>query len=98
MSDNTPAVPTPPPAPAAAPKPAALPPPRPLIREDPSEILVTSTSPHIHDGSSVHKIMRDVVISLLPCTLAAIGFFGWRAALLVAVCVGSWPMEYQASV
>ena len=90
MSDNTPAaVPTPPPAPAAAPKPAAPPPPRPLIREDPSEILVTSTSPHIHDGSSVHKIMRDVVISLLPCTLAAIGFFGWRAALLVAVCVAT---------
>ena len=81
MSDNTPAaVLAPPPAPAAAPKPAAAPPPpKPLIREDPAEILVTSTSPHIHDGSSVHTIMRDVVISLLPCAIASLAFFGWRA-------------------
>ena len=82
MSDNTPAVPT---AVPAEPKPASPPPAQPRLREDPEEILVTSTSPHIHEGSSVRAIMRDVILSLVPCTLAAIGFFGWRAALLIAV-------------
>lgn len=82
MSDNTPATP-PKPAPTAAPRPALT------IREDPADILVTSSSPHIHDGSSVHQIMCDVVISLIPCTVAAIVLFGWRAALLVAVCIAS---------
>lgn len=86
MSDNTPAVPT---AVPAEPKPASPPPAQPRLREDPEEILVTSTSPHIHEGSSVRAIMRDVILSLVPCTLAAIGFFGWRAALLIAVCVAT---------
>ena len=86
MSDNTPAVPT---AVPAEPQPASPPPAQPRLREDPEEILVTSTSPHIHEGSSVRAIMRDVILSLVPCTLAAIGFFGWRAALLIAVCVAT---------
>ena len=86
MSDNTPAVPT---AVPAEPKPASPPPAQPRLREDPEEILVTSTSPDIHEGSSVRAIMRDVILSLVPCTLAAIGFFGWRAALLIAVCVAT---------
>ena len=52
-------------------------------------LLVTSTSPHIHSGSSVRGIMLDVIISLLPCAAAALVFFGLRSALLIAVCVGA---------
>jgi len=52
-------------------------------------MLVTSTSPHIHCGSSVREIMRDVILSLVPCCLAAVYFFGWRAALLIAMCTGT---------
>ncbi len=57
--------------------------------QDINSLLVTSTSPHIHSGSSVRTIMRDVIISLIPCSLAAVWFFGPRSLLLIAVCVGS---------
>lgn len=64
-------------------------PPKPTILDDPEDILVTSSSPHIHDGSSVRRIMRDVVLSLVPCTLASVYFFGFRALALVFVCVAA---------
>ena len=44
-------------------------------------------SPHIHSGKSTFGIMRDVIISLLPATVAGVLIFGWRALLVVAVCV-----------
>ena len=54
-------------------------------------ILTTSSSPHIHNGASVSRMMRDVVISLVPCVVAALVFFDpwWRIAGLIAVCVGA---------
>ena len=56
------------------------------VTDNDESLLVTSTSPHIHCGSSVRGIMRDVLLSLVPCCLASVFFFGWRAALLIAVC------------
>ncbi|MBQ7090247.1 MAG: RnfABCDGE type electron transport complex subunit D [Clostridia bacterium] len=44
-------------------------------------------SPHIHSGRSTGGIMRDVLISLLPATVAGAVIFGWQALLVVAVCV-----------
>ncbi len=44
-------------------------------------------SPHIHSGKSTSGIMRDVLIALLPATVAGVLIFGWRALLTVAVCV-----------
>ncbi len=44
-------------------------------------------SPHIHSGKSTSGIMGDVLISLLPVTIAGTLIFGWRALLVVAVCV-----------
>lgn len=44
-------------------------------------------SPHIHSGKSTSGIMRDVLISLLPATIAGTIIFGWRALLVIAVCV-----------
>ena len=44
-------------------------------------------SPHIHSGRSTSGIMGDVLIALLPATVAGAVIFGWRALLVVAVCV-----------
>lgn len=52
-----------------------------------SSLTKVMISPHIHSGKSTAGIMGDVVISLLPATLAGAIFFGWRALLVVAVCV-----------
>lgn len=52
-------------------------------------LLVTSTSPHIHCGATVRGIMLDVIIALIPCGIASVVFFGWRSALLIAVCSGA---------
>lgn len=49
--------------------------------------LHISVSPHFHAPVSVQSIMRDVIISLLPATLAGIIIFGWRALAVVMVCV-----------
>ncbi len=51
--------------------------------------LRVSVSPHIHSGRTTSRIMLDVVISLLPATIAGIIIFGARAAAVVAVCVGA---------
>lgn len=53
------------------------------------ENLIVSSSPHIHSRRTTSNIMRDVVIALLPATAAAIFLFGFKSALMVAVCVGS---------
>lgn len=51
--------------------------------------LYTSAAPHINSGATTHKVMRDVVISLLPATVAAVVLFGFQALLIVLVCVAS---------
>ena len=53
------------------------------------EKLVVSSSPHIHSGASTRKIMLDVIIALLPATIAAVVFFGLKALLLIVVSVGT---------
>lgn len=44
-------------------------------------------SPHIHSGRSTAGIMRDVLIALLPATVAGVVLFGWQALLPIAMCV-----------
>ena len=44
-------------------------------------------SPHIHSGKSTSGIMGDVLIALLPAAIAGTVIFGWRALLVIAVCV-----------
>lgn len=46
-----------------------------------------SVSPHIHSGNSTRRIMLDVLIALLPTTVAGAIIFGWRSLLVVAACV-----------
>ena len=51
--------------------------------------VTLSVSPHIHSGKSTAGIMRDVLISLLPATIAGTLLFGLRSLLVVAVCVAA---------
>ncbi len=52
--------------------------------------LHISSTPHIHQkGSSTRNIMLDVVIAMLPATLAGIVIFGLKALWIVLACVAS---------
>ena len=52
--------------------------------------LHISSTPHIHQkGSSTRNIMLDVVIAMLPATVAGIVIFGIKALFTVLVCVAS---------
>lgn len=51
------------------------------------EKLHVSVSPHIHGKKSTQGIMLDVIIALLPVTIAGIVIFGISALLVVATCV-----------
>ena len=53
------------------------------------EKLIVSSSPHIHSGASTQRIMLDVVIALLPATVAAVVLFGLKALLMIAVSVAT---------
>lgn len=44
-------------------------------------------SPHIHSGRSTSGVMRDVIIALLPATVAGAVIFGLKSLLPVLVCV-----------
>lgn len=49
--------------------------------------LHLSVSPHIHSGITTQRIMLDVLISLLPATVAGCVLFGLNALAVVAVCI-----------
>lgn len=48
---------------------------------------IVSSSPHVRSDKTVDKIMRDVVIALMPATLFGIYHFGTRALIIVLLCV-----------
>ncbi len=51
--------------------------------------LHISVSPHIHRKRTTTGIMLDVIIALLPTTVAGVLIFGLRALAVIGVCVGS---------
>ena len=51
--------------------------------------LISSVSPHFHTPRDTQKIMLDVIIALSPAAVASVILFGWRALLVIAVCVGT---------
>lgn len=53
------------------------------------EKLHVSKAPHIHSGDSTQKIMRDVLIALVPATAAALVLFGLKALWIIIACVSS---------
>ena len=48
-----------------------------------------AVSPHIHSGNSTRRIMLDVLIALLPTTIAGAIIFGWKSLIIIAACVAS---------
>lgn len=50
--------------------------------------LHISVSPHIHSKRSTQKIMLDVLLALLPVTIAGVVIFGIPSLAVIAVCVG----------
>ena len=51
------------------------------------EKLTVSSAPHIHSGASGRRIMLDVIIALLPATIASVVIFGLNALQVIAACV-----------
>ena len=51
--------------------------------------LVVAPSPHIRDAASVPRLMRDVVIALMPAFAVSVYRFGWGALYVAAVSVAS---------
>ena len=51
--------------------------------------LHVSLSPHIHSSNSTQKTMLDVIIALVPASIAAVILFGVPALIVIAVCVVS---------
>ena len=51
--------------------------------------LHLSVSPHIHRKKTTTGIMLDVIIALLPTTIAGVLIFGLRALAVIGVCVGT---------
>ncbi|ABK43208.1 electron transport complex, RnfABCDGE type, D subunit [Magnetococcus marinus MC-1] len=49
--------------------------------------LMTSSSPHVHGGDSVDKVMLNVIKALAPATLLSIFLFGWPALLVIVLTV-----------
>ncbi len=49
--------------------------------------FILSPSPHIFTKTTTPKIMKDVIIALLPAAFASIYFFRLRAIILLATCV-----------
>lgn len=48
--------------------------------------LSVASSPHLRSSATTERIMRDVLISLLPCVIAGVVLFGLRSLLVVGVC------------
>ncbi|SNS35530.1 electron transport complex protein RnfD [Anaerovirgula multivorans] len=51
------------------------------------EKLIVSSSPHILDDDTVKRIMLDVVIALLPATIASVYYFRTNAAIIILLAV-----------
>ena len=48
-----------------------------------------SPAPHMKTRRTTKRIMLDVLIALLPATAAGIVFFGWQAAVILAISLSS---------
>lgn len=51
--------------------------------------LSVSSSPHIRSTASTQRIMLDVIIALLPTTVAGVIIFGLRSLAVIASCIAS---------
>lgn len=49
--------------------------------------FIVSAAPHVHTGSTISNIMRDVIIALVPAAFMSIVYFGLRAVLIIATAI-----------
>ncbi len=65
-----------------------------IILPDTDKLLVSS-SPHLHSGNSVNKIMYLVILALLPACLVGIYYYGMGAIIVLFTCIiSSVVFEY----
>lgn len=57
--------------------------------KDTNEHFILSSSPHAHSPVGISRIMLDVIIALLPTTIAGVWFFGMPAVWTIAVSVSA---------
>lgn len=50
---------------------------------------ILSAAPHIRSRRTTKNIMLDVLIALLPATIAGIVYFGWQAAVIIVISLAS---------
>lgn len=53
------------------------------------DLLVVSSSPHIHTAVTTQKLMLDVVVALLPAVAASVYLFGLRALAHIVISTAS---------
>jgi electron transport complex protein RnfD len=51
--------------------------------------LIVTSSPHIRSNEATDKVMRDVVIALIPATLAGMYYFGVQTLIVVLLSVAA---------
>jgi len=51
--------------------------------------LIVTSSPHVHSGESIPRVMFSVVGSLVPATAVAVYLFGIKALIVLALCAVS---------
>lgn len=59
------------------------------MSQKPIANLSVTSSPHILGKRTTRGIMLDVVIAMLPAAFMAILFFGYRAGVVIAVCIAA---------
>ncbi|HUT98836.1 MAG TPA: RnfABCDGE type electron transport complex subunit D, partial [bacterium] len=81
------AKPAPEPAPESAEKPKPKPAAKPVPKKEPEKSyrLSVSAAPHLKSPEDTARIMRWVLVALLPALAGAVWFQGWRSLMLVAV-------------
>jgi electron transport complex protein RnfD len=52
-----------------------------------SNLLIVSASPHIHDNSSVSKLMHHVIIALMPTLAVSLYYFGLGALIITTTSI-----------
>ena len=52
-----------------------------------NKMLNVSSSPHAASGATTQKIMLDVILALMPVTVYGVYLFGYRAAIIIVLCI-----------
>ena len=50
-------------------------------------MLLVSPAPHVRSRSDTKSIMLDVILAMIPALIASVVIFGFKAAVVVSVCV-----------